>query len=95
MRYHSKMLKDTNRIDALLRELELPDWVESIRTKLYFDHVGEQAIEVLLVVRAGNEAVFEDGDLLLALSVRIVKHLGAHDIEPWPYVEFIDAREAA
>jgi len=89
------MLKDTTRIDGLLRELELPEWVEAIRTKLYFDHVGEQAIEVLLVVRAGNEEIFEDGDLLLALSVKIVEHLGSHDIEPWPYVEFIDAREAA
>lgn len=89
------MLKDTNRIDALLRELELPEWVERIRTKLIFDHVGEQAVEVWFVVRAGNESIFYDGDMLSSISIRVLRLLQAHDIELWPYVHFVDTREAA
>jgi hypothetical protein len=95
MRYHLIMLKDTTRIDALLLELELPEWVERIRTKLIFDHVGEQAVEVWLIVKPGNDAIFYQGDLLLDISVKVLRHLQAHDIEIWPYVNFIDAREAA
>lgn len=95
MRYHSNMLKDTTRIDALLREMELPEWVERIRTKLIFDHVGEQAVEVWLVVKAGNDAIFYQGDLLIDISIRVLRQFQAHDIEEWPYVRFVDAREAA
>ncbi len=95
MRYHSNMLKDTTRIDALLREMDLPEWVERIRTKLIFDHVGEQAVEVWLVVRAGNDAIFYDGSLLTGICIKVLRPLQAHDSEIWPYVRFIDAREAA
>ncbi len=70
-------------------------WLERFDATLREDSLGEPAIEVQLVARAGIRDLFEDGEQLSAARHLVRELLEAEGIELWPYVSFLSADEVS
>lgn len=69
-----------------------PAWVERIEIEPMRDANDEDAIDVLVVVRSGEQP-FSDGATLNDIAHEVIVAVRAAGIELWPFVRFVSADE--
>lgn len=87
-------MTQTEKIQHALDEGDLPDWITRKDVLLIEDATGDPAAEVTLIVREGNESVFQDGRILNRVRDQVHKIFHAIQVERWPYVSFVAEAEA-
>ncbi len=87
-------MTQTEEIYLALDEGNLPEWISRKEVQLIEDASGEPAAEISLIVRAGNDAVFNDGRALNRVRAQVQEALESARVRLWPYVAFMTEADA-
>lgn len=88
-------MNQTEQIQDALKRGDLPEWISRREVQLIEDPFGEQAAEISLIIRRGDDAVIRDGRKLSHVRDQVQLALTAANIDLWPYVAFLTEVDAS
>ena len=88
-------MNQTEQIQDALKRGDLPEWISRREVQVIEDPFGEQAAEISLIIRHGDDAVIRDGRKLSHVREQVQHALTAANIDLWPYVAFLTEADAS